>query len=365
MESSPNWGGQEERLIREAVWLREQGHQILVICQPNSEVLDRASAAGLQVATFRMRSAFDPLALVQMVGWIFRFRPHLIHAHSPKDAWLSFWFHRLGIPVVRSRNITLPQKMPPSRGFIYRHGCRRVLASAAFIRDKLVDHVGVPSSRVDVIGECVNLEEFFPGDGSAFRQEFGIAPQAPLFGIVAMLRGEKGHMTFLKAAIEIAKEWPEARFVIVGKSTGKRTLEQNLLALIEKHWPQGNAPVILTGFRRDVPVVMRALDVLVVPSTHDAQTLVIPQAFATGKPVIGSRVGGIPELVHQGKNGLLVKPGDVDELVQAMRFFLQHPKAAREMGQAGLELARRELSYEVKMRQLQDSYAKAIGSKSL
>jgi glycosyltransferase involved in cell wall biosynthesis len=114
-----------------------------------------------------------------------------------------------------------------------------------------------------------------------------------------------------------------------------------------------------------VPVVMRALDVLVVPSTHDAQTLVIPQAFATGKPVIGSRVGGIPELVHQGKNGLLVKPGDVDELVQAMRFFLQHPKASREMGQAGLELARRELSYEVKMRQLQDSYAKAIGSKPI
>jgi glycosyltransferase involved in cell wall biosynthesis len=93
--------------------------------------------------------------------------------------------------------------------------------------------------------------------------------------------------------------------------------------------------------------------------------LVIPQAFATGKPVIGSRVGGIPELVHEGKNGLLVEPSNVDDLAHAMRFFLQHPEAARQMGQAGLELAQRELSYEVKMRQLQDSYAKAIGNKPL
>jgi len=308
-----------------------------------------------------MRSAFDPLALVQINAWISRFQPHLIHAHSPKDAWLSFWFHLLGIPVVRSRNIALPERMLPSRTLIYRYGCRRVLASAAFIRDKLVDHAGVPSSRVDVIGECVNLEEFCPGDGSAFRREFAIAPNAPLFGIVAMLRGEKGHMTFLKAAVEIAKVWPEARFVMVGKSTGNNKLEQTLLELIENHWPKGNAPVILTGFRRDVPTVMRALDVLVVPSIQDAQTLVIPQAFATGKPVIGSRVGGIPELVQEGKNGFLVEPGNVDELVHAMRFFLQHPEAAQRMGQAGLEFARRELGCEVKMLLLENCYAKAIG----
>ena len=93
---------------------------------------------------------------------------------------------------------------------------------------------------------------------------------------------------------------------------------------------------------------MAALDVVVVPSLHDAQTIVIPEAFAAAKPVIASRVGGIPELVTHEENGLLVEPADNDALASAMIRLLANPVLRNDLASAGFRLARRELSFEEK-----------------
>jgi len=119
------------------------------------------------------------------------------------------------------------------------------------------------------------------------------------------------------------------------------------------------APVILTGFRRDIPRIMRALDCLVVPSGQEAQTLVIPQAFATAKPVIASRVGGIPELVTDGENGLLIPPADPANLAEAMLKIATDPALASRLAAEGRRFAERELAVDVKMSQLLASYRKA------
>jgi glycosyltransferase involved in cell wall biosynthesis len=116
----------------------------------------------------------------------------------------------------------------------------------------------------------------------------------------------------------------------------------------------------MTGFREDIPSIMRAIDCLVVPSAQEAQTLVIPQAFATGKPVIGSRVGGIPELLEDGVTGLLIPPQDPAALTAAMQKIITQPDMADRMAQAGYELARRDLAIDTKMGLLVTSYLKAI-----
>jgi glycosyltransferase involved in cell wall biosynthesis len=118
----------------------------------------------------------------------------------------------------------------------------------------------------------------------------------------------------------------------------------------------------MTGFRRDIPRIMRALDCLVVPSLHEAQTLVIPQAFASGKPAIGSKVGGIPEMLQDGRNGFLIEPGNEEQLADRMLRLAADPGLARRFGQAGREFAERELSVDIKMQQLQESYRKTIAA---
>jgi glycosyltransferase involved in cell wall biosynthesis len=312
-----------------------------------------------------MRANVDLPGLTRLAALVRREKPDVLHAHSSKDAWFAFWFYLRGIPVVRSRHMTLPDTMRRGRRFIYRHGCRRLIASAQFIADNMRDSIGVPAGRIDVIGEGVDTGEFQPGDGSAFRREFGIPSAAPLFAIVAMLRDEKGHRTLLHAARKVLRKHPDARFAVVGGPVASDSIELELREILRENFsgldPQ---PVVMTGFREDIANVMRAIDCLVVPSAEEAQTLVIPQAFATGKPVIGSRVGGIPELVEEGVTGLLIPPQDPAALAAAMDTIIAQPVMAASLAQAGYDLAHRELAIDNKMNLLLGSYRKAINPAS-
>lgn len=359
-----NWGGQEERLLREIRWLNSHGHRTVLACHKASAIARHAAAAGVAFEHVPMRSNVDVAGFAKLVALVRRVKPDVIHARSSKDSWFALWFHQAGIPVVRSRHITLSDTMPHGRKLIYRHGCRRLVAAAGFIADNMRDVIGFAPDRIEVIGECVDPEEFHPGDGSAFRREFGIAPEAPLFAVVAMLRGEKGQMIFVRAAKEALERRPDARFAIVGGSAKSTSLKKNLKDFIAAEfasWAQ--PPVIMTGFRADIPAVMRAIDCLVVPSTKDAQTLVIPQAFATGKPVIATRVGGIPDLVRDGENGLLFPAKDHGALAAAMLRLADDTAMARRLGEAGYELAQRELATDIKMAELLACYRRAIASR--
>lgn len=359
-----HWGGQEDRLIREARWLSKKGHRVMLACNEKAAIAPRARDAGVDVRPVSMRANVDLPGLMQLAGLVRREQPDVLHAHSSKDAWFAFWFHCRGVPVVRSRHMTLPSTMRRGRRFIYRHGCRRLIASAQFIADNMRHSIGVAPDRIDVIGECVDTEEFHPGDGSAFRREFGIPSDAPLFGIVAMLRGEKGHRTFLHAAREVLETHPHARFAVVGGPVSSNSVELELHEILRENFTGLNpSPVVLTGFREDIAQVMRAIDCLVVPSRQEAQTLVIPQAFATGKPVIGSRVGGIPELIEDGVNGLLIPPQDAKALAKATVTMIEQPEAADRMAKAGFDLACRELAIDTKMGLLVASYRKAVAAR--
>ena len=235
-----------------------------------------------------------------------------------------------------------------------------MIAAADFIKNHLVAVANIPESRVEVVGEGVDLGEFHPGvDGSVFRKEFGIAEEAIVFGLVSMIRGEKGYNHFVNAAAKVLEKYPSARFVIAGDGEIGRV--EKLRKKILEMFPQQPSPVMLVGYREDVPKVMAAIDVLVLPSKQEAQSLVIPQAFATGKPVIASNVGGIPENVRDGVNGFLVSPGDEKGLAAAMEQLAASPDLRKRFGAAGLELARRELSFDLKMDSLLSIYRKAIG----
>ncbi len=361
LESSNNWGGQEDRLLRESVWLQARGHKILLGCNKNAAIASRAGAAGIEVRAVSFRTNFDMASLQALASLMRQERPDLIHARSSKDAWFSLWFHQAGVPVVRSRHTTLPVKMPLGRRLIYRHGCRRLIASAEFIANAMRDVIGMAPGKIDVIGECVDTKEFCPGDGSSFRKEFGIPAEAPLFGMVAMLRDGKGHATFLRAAREVLRHRPDARFALVGGSRSDNNQTELMIGEIlrSNFAGLGPSPVILTGLRHDIPHIMRALDCLVVPSKKEAQTLVIPQAFASAKPVIASSVGGIPELVTDGKNGLLIPPSEFEKLAAAMLRITADPALASHLGAEARKFAERELAVDVKMSQLLSSYRKA------
>jgi glycosyltransferase involved in cell wall biosynthesis len=176
--------------------------------------------------------------------------------------------------------------------------------------------------------------------------------------VIAMLRPEKGQRTFINAAANVLRLVSDARFVIVGGGGGSYV--DRLYEKIRRNFPQSPAPIIITGYREDVSQVMAALDFVVVPSLQEGQTIVIPQAFAAGKPVIASLVGGIPELVTHEQNGLLVQPANNGALAAAMLRLLADPALCANLASAGLSLARRELSFERKAELVLKSYLRTI-----
>ena len=358
-DSSPNWGGQQYRLVREALWMKERGHEVLVLCGARSELAARMRKHAPHVPVETLRSWGGPLGLLEFVWKTVRSAPDIIHTHSGQDAFWASLLHFAGRTVVHSRHMTVPPEMKSRRKFPYRSGCSRTIASADFIKSDLAAVTGIPEDRVDVVGEGVDLDEFHPGvSGRGFREEFGIPGDAPVFGMVAMIRGDKGHKHFLKAAAEVLEKFPSARFVIAGN--GPEAQVEKLTRRVQEKFPRQPPPVILAGYREDVPEILAALDALVVPSLREAQTIVIPQAFATGKPVIASRVGGIPEIVMHGVNGWLVPPGDDRALADAMMRFAESPDLRLRIGRAGLDLARRELGFDRKMELMLSSYRRAI-----
>ena len=358
-DCSPNWGGQQYRLEREALWLAARGHKVLVICGKQSQLGVHLREHTPKISVHLLRSWGGLHGLLEFFWTVWRWKPDIIHTRNWQDAFWGALAHVVGWTNVRSCHVTMPAHLSARRKFPFRTGCARVIAAAEFIKKHLVVVAGIPESRVDVVGEGVDLNEFHPGvDGRGFREEFGIAEGVPVFGLVSMIRGEKGYNHFVNAAAKVLEKVPDARFVIAGDGEPARV--EKLRAKIRKMFPAQPAPVLLAGYRDDVPNVMAAIDVLVLPSKQEAQSLVIPQAFATGKPVVASNVGGIPENVRDGVNGFLINPGDENGLAAAMEQLAASPDLRRRFGAAALELARRELSFDMKMGLLLASYRQAL-----
>jgi glycosyltransferase involved in cell wall biosynthesis len=149
------------------------------------------------------------------------------------------------------------------------------------------------------------------------REELGIPKDAPVVGSVANLKPHKGHEHLLRAAVVVRRSLPEARFVLVGQGPLERKLRARARALgVEE-------AVIFTGYREDALQVMQMFDVFVLASVQEGLAIALIEAMALGKPSVVTRVGGLPEVVHDGEEGFVVPPSDPLALARAIITVLQ------------------------------------------
>ncbi|MFV0336933.1 MAG: glycosyltransferase family 4 protein [Chthoniobacterales bacterium] len=360
-ESSMNWGGQEERILKEMRWLLEHGHRSILAADSRSPIFAEAKKRGLDVRAISMRSAYNLFSFLKLSLLVLKFRPNLLNTHSGKDSWLALPLRILGIVIVRSRNIDFIDPIKKRRSYIYRLGCRRVIASCKSIQKSLLE-AGVDPWRVDFVGEGVDLKKFHPEQPiDKVLKDFNLHANAPLFGVVAMFRSEKGHSYFLEAAAKVHKEFPEARFLIVGEEIGSRPgARKKMEKQIAKLFPNQDPPVIFTGYRDDIPNIMCAMTALIVPSTKEAQTMVIPQAFASGRTAVAFPGGGIPDILFHEKNGLMAEFRSSESLAENMLRLLKDPELHDRLRSEALRFATEKLSFDVKMEELLACYRRAL-----
>jgi glycosyltransferase involved in cell wall biosynthesis len=199
----------------------------------------------------------------------------------------------------------------------------------------LAGHEGCPAGKVRVIPNGVDTDTFLPRrPDPALRAAMLLPPRAPVAGIVAALRPEKNHELFLRSAALIRQEVPEARFLVVGDGP-----ERDKLQRLAAEWSLADC-VHFLGTRRDVPQVLALVDVFMLTSRMEANPVSILEAMASGKPVVATRVGSVPETVLHGRTGYLVAPGDsgvAGELAARVVELFRNPDRALAMGRAGRE----------------------------
>jgi glycosyltransferase involved in cell wall biosynthesis len=193
----------------------------------------------------------------------------------------------------------------------------------------MVDGLNCPADKIHIIYNGVDPEEFDPTDDRRAVAEFGIDSSDKVVGIVAALRPEKDHATFLRAARLTVDRVPAAKFLIVGEGPMRADIERHvqLLGLADC--------VTLTGCLSDVPNVLRAMDVFVLSSyTVECFPMALLEAMAAGRPAVCTAVGGIPEMVEDGLTGFLVPPRQPSALADRLVGLLTDDEAASRMGRA-------------------------------
>jgi glycosyltransferase involved in cell wall biosynthesis len=192
---------------------------------------------------------------------------------------------------------------------------------------------------VVVVHNGTDLSAFRPPpDREALRSGLGLQSDHVAIAIVGRLTPWKGHRELLRAFAEVVREEPQARLLVVGEvafwEDAYETELRNLAADL------GVEPLVQwLGFRDDVPAVLGASDIFALPSIDEPFGRAIVEAMAVELPVIGTRSGGVPEIVVEGETGLLVKPGDHRDLAAALLKLVRNPEFRRSMGRVGRERA--------------------------
>ncbi len=223
---------------------------------------------------------------------------------------------------------------------------------------------GVSPSRVVAVHNGVDVERYLGRDGGAFRGSLGIPAGVPLVGLIGMLAPWKGQMEFVEAARLVFRSAPQTRFVIVGEepyltdghggfaeSLQRRVLELGL----------GHA-VFLPGYRRDVPEVLAALDVVVHASTApEPFGRVLIEAMAARRALVATDAGAVREIVGENEAALLVPPGAIAPLAEAILELVRDPRRRERLAEAGWARVRQRFTIQTHTRQIEQVYRELLG----
>ena len=351
--------GGAERQIASLIRALDRGRfRPLVACQHAlGPVAEEIAATGTPVSLLSDGRRSDPAFLFRLAALMRRERIRLVLSHGFSTGVVA----RLaavaaGVPVrILAEHSTGERDMTPMRHRI--NGLLAPLGTAWISvargqREYLTGTKRIPPRRLHVIPNGIDPAPFGSRDArAAVRRGWEIPESAPVAGILAVLRPEKDHKTFLLAARFVADEIPAARFVLVGDGPLAEDLkrEASVLDLASR--------VVFAGRRDDIPAVLSAIDVSVLCST-DVETF--PMAFlesmAAGLPLVGTRVGGLPEMIDEGTNGRLVRPRDPRGLADAMREILADPAHARALGEASRRRVTAEFSLAAMVRAYEDLF---------
>lgn len=351
-ESSTGWGGQEHRTFKELVALRERGHTLEVACRPGARLGDRAEEAGFAVHRIAMHGGGDLVAAWKLMRLLRRGRFDIINTHSGHDSLLGGLAGRMAGTslIVRTRHLALAVTSLAT----YKTLPHKVVTVSEWVRRYLIS-AGVPTENVTTV--YTGIQPPPPVQHSTLREELGLANDDIVIGTVAILRFEKGHRELIDAAMPLLAERPKVHLVFAGDGP----IYERLVAYIGEKGLSGR--IHLLGLRRDIPNVLAGCDFFALATWQEALGTSYIEAMAAGLAVIGTAVDGVPEVIADGVNGLLVPSKDQAALTQALYTLVDDATLRRRFGQAGLAITQTRFSVATMAAEMEAFYLKSLAER--
>ena len=361
VDTARTWRGGQNQVLLTVNGLRSIGQRAALVAHPDGE-LRRRAAEGLELVPMAPRTEVDLTAAWRFSRVIKRLAPDVIHAHDPHGVAMASLALSLGASashgrapaLVASRRVDFHLKGHSFSRWKYRQVDCFIAASEAIGQMLVTD--GVPADRTVTVHEGIDVDHVIAAPAVNVHEAFWLPHHAPVVGNVAALVPHKGQRYLVDAAHLVVREIPDARFIILGEGELREHLEKQVREHhLEKH-------VLLPGFRTDVLGCIKGFDLFVMSSVTEGLGTSLLDAMACARPIVATRTGGIPEIVEDETNGLLVPPRDAASLAAAIVRALNDEPLRQRMAAAGLARVRDRFTVDRMVEQTAAVYARVAST---
>jgi len=352
--------------------LAKRGHEPLLAVREGWELETRAKEAEMNAVSLRFRSRFSPLNdwrdMRQIARLVARHEIDIVHCHRGKDHWLAalaLAVFRLKAPIIRTRHVVTPVSSGPFNRWLFGRATTRIIAvsnaaAASFSASSKRWWKRSLAAKTRVIHPGVDLERFSPDRRSEeWRRKMGLEEDDVLIGVIGRFQRIKGQYEFLRSAGIIARDYPRVWFLLAGRGSDEKRQRYRHMAEslgIEERF-------ILLGEVEDIAPVVASLDLGVVASLgSEGSSRIVLEYMASARPIVATRVGGIPDLIEDGATGRLVPPSDVAAMRDAIRELLNSPELRRQYGEAARARADEAFRLDRWVDQVEEVYRDALAA---
>lgn len=320
-------------------------------------LLERARTLGARVVALKIGRGVDLVAVWRLIRLLRRERIDVLQTHDAQT-------RRIGVIAAA---LTGTRHFTSVHGWIFNERKEKIAKwlDARLIRqaDRVItvseklkrelEAVGVPDNKISVLRNGILLEDYTSSQRAAteLRRALAIPQNHRVVSIIGRLSPEKGHEVFFEAASLLAGELPNVTCLVVGDGHLDGLLKERAAAL--KDHPR----IVFTGHQEDLSGIYAATDVLVISSFSEGIPNVLLEAAANHVPAVATRVGGIPEVIEDGKTGFLVSVGNAREIANRILTLLRSPDLRRQMGDAARAAVERNFSFLGRTRALERLYS--------
>ncbi len=359
MNSAKRASGGEYWMTQVTAEFMHRGHEVTFICRPGQPWAHEAREKGMQVIERGLHGDINLAEVARLAFILARRRIDVICTVFDREARLAGLANRLfpSISLVQMKVVSnLKDRFRYKAS--YKYLVDRIVAPSHSIESELTRHRWLPPGMVEVIPNGIDLSPFTSLNPSRLlSKQLGIPQGRVIVGTVADFVPTKGHSFLLDALPSILLLAPNTHLLFIGDGPERNQLEKKIQSgcFADR--------ITFTGFRRDIPELLRNMDIFVLPSKAEGASLAVLEAMAAARPVIVSDVGGNSELVIHGINGYLFPLDDPLLMVQQIALMVVNPRLRRKMGLEGRRWVEREFTLGKMVSRLEDLFYRTVDEK--